>query len=412
MQRRLSAGVRAGTALAAAVLLLTTACSGGDKGSGGVTVGEKADAQAPQVTIDPGDGNVKARPDKGVTVTAAGGTLDKVTVTLKGKPVDGRMADDKTTWKSRTLRPGAKYQVTAVATSPEGKSTTVNASFATHKAPQELSVLDVTPAKNETVGVGMPIIVVFNRAVEDKKAVEKVLEVKSTKPATGAWHWQNDTTAIFRTKNGEYWKPHQKVAFRARLAGVKAGKKTYGTSDFGRGFRIGDSHITTISTKKKKAVAKQNGKTVRTWPISAGRGGRVVNGVDTYLTASGIHLTMGKENPAVMTSEWMGVDPEDKENGGYKEVIPWAVRISSSGEYVHEMAATVWAQGRQNVSHGCINSPPKDARWFYKWSYRGDPVNVVGSKRPLDPFNGWSYHEMSWNRWVKGSALDRTVTTG
>ncbi len=411
MQRRLSAGVRAGAALGAAVLLLTTACSGGGKDEG-VTVGEKADAQAPQVTIDPGDGDVKARPEKGVTVTAAGGTLDKVTVTLKGRPVAGKMADDKTRWRSRTLRPGARYQVTAVATSPEGKSTTVNSTFATHKAPQELRIADVTPSSNEKVGVGMPIIVTFNRAVANKKAVERVLDVKSTKPATGAWHWQNDTTVIFRTKNDEYWKPNQKVMFRARLAGVKTGKGTYGVADFKRGFRIGDAHMTIISTKTKKAVAKENGKTVRTWPISAGRGGRVVNGVDVYLTAGGVHLTMGKENPAIMTSEWMGVDPDDKENGGYKEVIPWAVRISASGEYVHEMASTVWAQGRQNVSHGCINSPPKDARWFYNWSYRGDPVDVIHSKRRLEPFNGWSYYEMPWNRWVKGSALDRTVTTG
>ncbi|MFS2292100.1 MAG: Ig-like domain-containing protein [Actinomadura sp.] len=393
------------------MLLLTTACSGGGKDEG-VTVGEKADAQAPQVTIDPGDGDVKARPEKGVTVTAAGGTLDKVTVTLKGRPVAGKMADDKTRWRSRTLRPGARYQVTAVATSPEGKSTTVNSTFATHKAPQELRIADVTPSSNEKVGVGMPIIVTFNRAVANKKAVERVLDVKSTKPATGAWHWQNDTTVIFRTKNDEYWKPNQKVMFRARLAGVKTGKGTYGVADFKRGFRIGDAHMTIISTKTKKAVAKENGKTVRTWPISAGRGGRVVNGVDVYLTAGGVHLTMGKENPAIMTSEWMGVDPDDKENGGYKEVIPWAVRISASGEYVHEMASTVWAQGRQNVSHGCINSPPKDARWFYRWSYRGDPVNVIHSKRRLDPFNGWSYYEMPWNRWVEGSALDRTVTTG
>ncbi|TDC95355.1 L,D-transpeptidase [Actinomadura sp. 7K507] len=397
--------------MAGVVLLLTTACSGGEEDKG-VTVGEKADAQAPQVTIDPGNGNTKASPEDGVTVTAAGGTLDKVTVMLKGKPVDGKMAADKTNWKSRTLRPGSKYQVNAVATSPQGKSATVNATFATHKAPQRLEIVDITPTKNEKVGVGMPIQVVFNREVGDKKAVEKAFEVKSTKPATGAWFWMNDTTAIFRTKNGEYWKPNQKVMFKAKLAGVKSGKRTYGTSDYSRGFRIGDSHITHISTKSKKAVAKENGKKVRSWPISAGKGGRVVNGVDTFLTASGIHMTMGKENPAIMTSEWMGVDPKDKKNGGYKEVIPWAVRISIKGEYVHSMASTVWAQGEQNVSHGCVNSPPKDARWFYKWSYRGDPVIITGSKRKLEWDNGWSYYEMSWSRWVKGSALDRTVTTG
>ena len=411
MQRRVSAGVRAGAGMAGVVLLLTTACSGGGEKDSGVTVGEKADVGAPEVTINPGDGNTKAAPEDGVVVTAAGGTLEQVTVLLKDKPVAGKMAADKTKWKSRTLRPGAKYQVTAIAKSPEGKSTTVNATFATLKAASKLEIADVTPSSNEKVGVGMPIQVVFNRSVADKKAVEKALEVKSTKSAVGAWHWMNDTTVIFRTKNGQYWQPNQKVMFRARLAGVKSGKRTYGMSDFKRTFRIGDSHITRVSTKSKRAVVKKNGKTVRSWPISAGRGGRVVNGVDTFLTTSGIHLTMGKENPAIMTSEWMGVDPEDKKNGGYKEVIPFAVRISNSGEYVHSMAATVWAQGRQNVSHGCVNSPPKDAQWFYDFSYRGDPVIITGSKRGLDWNNGWSYYQMSWSRWVKGGALDRTVST-
>ncbi|GAA4225532.1 Ig-like domain-containing protein [Actinomadura meridiana] len=411
MQRRASAGVRAGAGVAGVVLLLTTACSGGEK-EGGVTVGEKADASVPQVTINPGNGSAKAQPEDGVVVTAAGGTLQQVTVTLKGKPVDGEMGADKTTWKSRTLRPGSKYQVTAVATSPKGKTATLSASFATAKAAKELDIVDVTPNKNEKVGIGMPIQVVFNRAVDDKAAVEKALDVRSAKPATGAWYWVSDTTVIFRTKNGEYWKPNQKVTFTAKLSGVKAGKKTYGVDDFDRSFRIGDAHMVKISTKKHRAVVEKNGVKVRSWPISAGRGGRVVNGVDTYLTTSGIHLTMGKENPAIMTSEWMGVKPEDKEHGGYKEVIPHAVRISNSGEYIHSMASTTWAQGHQNVSHGCVNSPPKDARWYYGWSYRGDPVIITGTKRKLAPLNGWSYYQMSWSKWVKGSALDRSVTTG
>ncbi|WP_242614412.1 L,D-transpeptidase [Actinomadura roseirufa] len=411
MQRRLPTGVRAGTGLAGVVLLLTAACSGGEKDDG-VTVGGQGDAAAPQVTVNPGNGTGKAAPEAGVVVTASGGTLEQVTVTRKGAPVDGVMSADKTSWRSRTLRPGSQYEVAAVAKSPKGKSTTVNAKFATLKAAAVLDIADVSPNKNEKVGVGMPIIVTFNRPVGDRKAVEQALEVKSAKPATGAWYWVSDTQVIFRTRNGEYWQPNQAVTFTARLAGVKAGKKTYGVSDYTRGFRIGNQHIITASTKTHRLTVKSNGRKIKSWGISAGRGGRVVNGVDTYLTTSGIHLTMGKENPAIMTSEWMGVKPDDKAHGGYKEVIPHAVRISNSGEYIHSMAATVWAQGSQNVSHGCLNSPPAAAQWFYNWSYRGDPVIITGSKRGLPWNNGWSFYQMSWNRWVKGSALDRTVTTG
>ena len=393
-----------------AVLLLATACSGGDGGDG-VTVGGKAEAGTPQLTVSPGDGERRAKPEDGVTVTASGGTIEQVTVTRKGRPVEGALSPDRTSWKSRTLRPGTRYQVTAVAKSPQGKTTTVSGTFTTMKAPVQLGVSDITPMPGEKVGVGMPIIVTFNRPVQDKKAVERVLQVKSTKPAIGAWFWAGSQQVIFRPKNGQYWQPNQQVTLTAKLSGVKTGPRTYAMNDITRRFTIGDSHVITASTKTKRLVVKKNGVKIKSWPISAGKGGRVVNGVDTFLTTSGIHLTMGKENPAVMTSEWMGVDPEDKENGGYKEVIPHAVRISNSGEYIHSMASTVWAQGRQNVSHGCLNSPPAAAQWFYNFAYRGDIVIITGSKRKLEWNNGWSYYQMPWQQWVRGSAFDRAVST-
>ncbi|MQY09173.1 L,D-transpeptidase [Actinomadura macrotermitis] len=411
MQRRVSSGVRAGAGMAGVVLLLATACSGGEKDKAGA-VGGTAEAGAPQVTVTPGDGDGKARPEAGVEVKAAGGTLEQVTLTRKGKPVEGALTGDRTTWKSRTLRPGSQYQVQAVAKSAKGKTTTVTASFTTLKAENELEISDISPSSGGRYGVGIPIQVTFNRPVGDRAAVERALEVRSTKPATGAWYWVSDTQVIFRTKNGEYWQPNQQVTFTAKLAGVKSGKRTYGDADVTRKFKIGDEHIITASTKTHRLVVKKNGKKVKGWGISAGRGGRVVNGVDTYLTTSGVHLTMGKENPAIMTSEWMGVKPEDKANGGYKEVIPHAVRISNSGEYIHSMAATTWAQGRQNVSHGCLNSPPAAAAWFYDFAQLGDVVIITGSKRKLEWNNGWSFYQMPWEKWVKGSALDRSVTTG
>ncbi len=410
MQRRLAAGVRAGAGMAGAVLLLTTACSG-DGDGGGVTVGGNGEAGAPQVTVTPGNGDGKAKPEAGVQVTVTGGTLEQVTVTRGGKPVEGAMANDKTGWKSRTLKPGSSYQVNAVARSPKGKTTTVTAKFSTLKAANPLAVTDVTPSAGETVGVGMPIMVTFNRAVGDRKAVEQALEVKSTKPAVGAWYWVSDTQVIFRTQNGQYWKPNQRVSLKAKLAGVKAGAKVYGTNDFTRSFKIGNSQITTVSTKTKRAVMKVNGKVRKQWKISAGKGGRVRNGVDTYLTTSGIHLTMSKHLVERMTSAWMGVT--DKKHPEYYDLkLPHAVRISNSGEYLHASPDRYWAFGRVNASHGCVNMPPPVAAWYYGVTNRGDVVVITGSKRGLEWNNGWSYYQMPWSKWVKGSALDRTVTTG
>jgi lipoprotein-anchoring transpeptidase ErfK/SrfK len=390
------------------MLVLATACSGDGGGSGSV-IARKAEPAAPQVAIAPADGTRKAKPEKGITIKVTNGTLDKVTVAAKGKKVPGQLSADRTSWRSKwTLVPGSAYNVSATAHNPAGKTTVATSEFRTLKAPNALSVLSVTPSPGEKVGVGMPISVTFDRAVGDRKAVERALEVRSERATQGAWYWASDQTVIFRTK--KFWKPNQKVGFTAHLAGVKSAKDTYGIADLTRKFQIGDSHIITVNTKTHRLTIKRNGTQVKNVGISAGRGGLIRGGVDVYKTTSGIHLTMAKSRVERMTSRWMGVT-DKKDPRFYDEKIPFAVRISNSGEYIHSMASTVWAQGRQNVSHGCINSPPAFAEWFFNWSYLGDPVIVTGSGRGLDPFNGWSYWEMSWQQWVKGSAFDRAVST-
>jgi lipoprotein-anchoring transpeptidase ErfK/SrfK len=415
VRRKFTAGgslrsVWAAAGLTGALLLFTAACSGG--GGGGITVGGNADVSAPQLTISPGDGAGKVKPEDGVVVKAAGGTLDSVTVTAKGKSIAGTMSADRLTWKSRSLLPGSAYEVAATAKNPKGKTSTASSRFRTLKAANILAISDISPGPGAKVGIGMPITITFDRPVGDRKAVEGALTVRSTKPAVGAWNWVSGQQVIFRTKSNSYWAPNQKVTVAARLAGVKAGKGTYGMTDVTRRFSIGDSHIITVSTKTHRLVVKKNGKVIKTWGISAGRGGMIRNGVDVYQTTSGVHLTMAKIRVERMTSQWMGVDAKDKAHGGYDEKIPFAVRISSSGEYIHSMAATVWAQGHQNVSHGCLNSPPASAEWFFNWAYLGDVVIVTGSSRKLGWDNGWSYYQMPWKDWVKGSAFDRAVETG
>lgn len=91
-------------------------------------------------------------------------------------------------------------------------------------------------------------------------------------------------------------------------------------------------------------------------------------------------------------------------------LIDYAVRISNSGEYVHALD-NVWAQGRVNVSHGCVNARPDQARWFYEHALRGDPVIVTGTTRELEWNNGWGYWQLSWPRWLAGSALRHEATS-
>ncbi|MEW9546855.1 L,D-transpeptidase [Nonomuraea sp. NPDC050783] len=267
----------------------------------------------------------------------------------------------------------------------------------------KLDIADITPMgeKTEKVGVGFPIIVTFDRDVKprDRATVEALLQVESDKPNEGAWRWVSARKVIYRTK--AYWKPYQKVLFTARLSELPGNT---GAKDVSRRFAVGAQNVSLVDTKKHVMKVYRNGKLAKKIPISAGRGGLIRNGVDVYLTTSGVHLTMGKKAVETMTSSWMGVtDPKDPRY--YKEEIPWAVRISDSGEYVHQSAGYYQYLGRSNQSHGCVRATPEGAKWFYNLAQRGDVVKITGTKRKLQWNNGWSYWQLSYSQWKKGSAL-------
>ncbi|MGI5284086.1 L,D-transpeptidase [Nonomuraea polychroma] len=267
----------------------------------------------------------------------------------------------------------------------------------------KLGIADITPMgeKTEKVGVGFPIIVTFDRDVKakDRATVEALLEVTPEKPVEGAWRWVSARKVIYRTKT--YWKPYQKVLFTARLSELPGNT---GAKDVSRRFAVGAQHISVVNTRTHQMKVYRNGKLAKKIPISAGKGGLIRSGVDVYLTTSGIHLTMGKKAVETMTSSWMGVtDPKDPRY--YKEEIPWAVRISDSGEYVHQSAGYYHFLGRSNQSHGCVRATPAGAKYFYTIAQRGDVVKITGTKRKLQWNNGWSYWQLNWTQWKKGSAL-------
>ncbi|PZG15614.1 hypothetical protein C1I98_39250, partial [Spongiactinospora gelatinilytica] len=285
------------------------------------------------------------------------------------------------------------YTVTATAQGTGGPAEHTS-TFTTLKPARELTIADVTPSlKGEKVGVGAPIIVTFNQSVGDRRAVEKALKVEAEKPVQGAWRWIADNRIIYRT--AKYWPAHQTVTFTADLEGVRAARDMYGVKDVTKTIKIGAKVISTVDARKKTMTVKRDGKTVKKMLISAGKAT-----TREYTTTSGVHLTMEKANPVRMISP--GRKKGDPEY--YDVMINHAVRISNSGEYVHAKN-NVWAQGRQNVSHGCINARPDQARWFYDTMQRGDLVIVKGTSRDLEWNNGWGYWQMPFKQWKKGSAL-------
>jgi lipoprotein-anchoring transpeptidase ErfK/SrfK len=383
-------------ALAAAALL---ALRGGDRDGGRAagTPGQAADgkpASQVRLSVSPRHKATGVRLDAHAKVVAADGTLRSVTVkAADGRRLAGKLDAGRQTWTSSgALAPATRYRMTVEAVDEAGVAARRSTSFTTLRPRAELRAA-VMPLEGETVGVGLPIGVWFNEPVADRAAVERRLQVVSSKPVDGAWHWFNDSEVHYRPR--AYWPSGAKVTLRARLAGTAAGDGVWGVADRTISFRIGDRHVSVVNAKTHRMKVVANGKTLRVMPVSTGR--------DKYPTTNGVHFVIEKTRDKLMDSSTIGI-PRDSP-GGYYQHVAWSVRISNSGEFVHAAPWSTGSQGRANVSHGCVNLSTANAAWFFKLTRRGDVVEVVGSpRRPGDSF-GVADWNMSWSEWLAGSAL-------
>lgn len=385
--------------LAAAVVTVAVAATMTALHTSRVAMELEALAKAPVAVLSPSVPAGAQGVDIGepLMITAIGGTLSTVNVTGPGgKPLPGTLNPDRTRWISEPLDFNSEYTATATGIGHDGRpAAPLNAVFRTVAPANTLQVQRVRPSNGQVVGVAMPISIYFNRDITDRAAVERQLTVTTSVPTVGSFHWVDDNQVNWRPK--EYWKSGTKVTVSSALRGLHAGAGTYGAADYTSSFTIGRHQEVLGQVNKHTLTLLENGRAVRTFPASYGRA--------QYPTQYGVHVAFEKHPTKRMRSDsWGG--PVKGEPGFYDEVLPLAVRISNNGEFVHVNGATVGAQGRSNVSHGCINLSPANGRTFYNWVQIGDPVNIVGSSRPLTKADGdiadWL---MSWDDYVAGSAL-------
>ncbi|MFG1948864.1 Ig-like domain-containing protein [Nonomuraea sp. NPDC048826] len=372
-----------------AATISLAACLVAAGGCGAVTP-QAPPPRPPAVTVSPPLGADRARPDLGLVVRAQGGPLHRVVVHADGVPVRGGLDAARTTWRSQwALRPGAEYTVAVTAAG----RTVAAGRFRTRAAERTFQLAATAPLPGETVGVGMPVVLDFDAPVRDRAAVERALEVRAEKPVEGAWRWIGDTRVVYRTRR--FWPARQQVTVTAHLAGTRSAPGVYGTTDRTFAFTVGRHQASRIDTRAHRMTVHRDGRPAQDMAISAG-----MATTREYTTTSGVHLTMEKGHPVRMVSPGRA----EGDPGYYDVMIDHAVRISDSGEYVHAKD-NVWAQGRRNVSHGCVNARPDQAAWFYTHSLRGDPVVITGTDRALEWDNGWGFWQLSWEKWREGSAL-------
>ncbi|MEU7401876.1 Ig-like domain-containing protein [Streptomyces sp. NPDC044948] len=387
-------------ALAAAASVLLAACSGiGSAEERERSKGAAAVTAAPvKIAVKPVTGADAAAPGDKVTVRATGGKLTEVTVRAADTDAfAGSLSQDRSTWTSSArLAPDTHYTVLARAEGASGKRISERSTFTTAAA-RDTFVGEYSPDKGTTVGVGMPVSVTFNKPIRDKAAVERGLTVTASPAVEGAWSWMKGRDGKDRVdyRPKEFWKPGTKVTLRMSLSGVDAGGGVYGTQQRVVNFRIGKAVVSTVDVKRKTMTVTENGKTLRTLPVSNGKKG--------YDTWSGTMVVLSKVRTLRMDSSTVGIfGPEAYDLGE----VNWDVQLTPSGTYAHAAPWNEGLFGKVNASHGCICMSTADAKWFYDHVGPGDPVTVVNSAEDTVAVNnGYGDWNVGWATWAAGSAL-------
>ncbi|MBJ6624966.1 L,D-transpeptidase [Streptomyces sp. I4(2020)] len=396
-------GGRKLAALALGVMLAVTACGGGSepgsasgdgKGKGKDSTAARSTQSEARVTVAPRDGAKSVETSGELKVTAAQGKLTEVVVkNAKGKAVEGAISKDGASWTPSThLAASTSYTVHAVAEDAEGRTTTQDSRFTT-LTPKETFLGHFTPEDGSTVGVGMPFSLNFTRGITNPDDVEKAIRV-TTEPAVEVeGHWFGNDRLDFRPQT--YWKAGTKVTVDLNLDGVEGRDGVYGEQSKKVSFTIGRSQISVVDAKKLTMKVIRDGKVIKKIKVTTGAPG--------YETWNGKMVISEKLAVTRMNGETVGY-------GGEYDIkdVPHAMRLSTSGTFIH---GNYWggdAFGNRNASHGCVGlrdvkggwDKKAPAAWFFDNSLIGDVVEVKNSDdaviAPDNGLNGWN---MSWEKW-------------
>jgi lipoprotein-anchoring transpeptidase ErfK/SrfK len=426
-RRRASRRAGAIVVAAGAVAVLTlAACTSKTGGSGSdkspaahnnsLSAGASSSASAPTSTaaqpavITAPTAAEAISPATPVTVGIANGKLTDVTMlNPAGRKVRGALSADGTSWhNTEELGYSKTYRITATGVNGDGSAVSKKAQVTTvtpnnQTMPYLVDLYGSALDNGGTYGVGMVVKIHFDEVVNRAKA-ERALQVTTTPSVTGGWYWDDGQNVYWRPQH--YFTPGTKVSVSAKVYGVNVGPGLYGQADKTVSFTIGAKHYSVADAKTHKVKVYFNDKLVRTMPTSMGQGGTVQgkNGPIYLWTMPGTYTVLGHENPATMSSDSYGL-PANSPLGYAPEKVYWSTKISTDGIYLHELDTTVWAQGHQNVSHGCLNLNLTNAKWYYQHSRVGDLVKVIHSGGPHLQFWQGGQWDVPWSTWLQHSAL-------
>lgn len=395
-------------------VLMLSACNdgGGEKSQGSSDAGKSQaevdaaaakDASKARIAITPKDGSTNVPLNDGTNVAVSDGTLTKVELkSSDGTAVTGKIAADGKGWKpDAALKRSTKYALAATAKDEAGREAHENASFTT-LSPENSFVGSFVPEEGETVGVGMPVSITFNKPIKDQKAVQAAISVTSSSGQEVVGHWFGNQRLDFRPE--QYWQANSTVTLKLALQGVQGAPGIVGAQNKTVTFKVGRSQVSTVDVKAKTMTVTRDGQVLKTIPISAGS--------PENPTYNGQMVISEKFKETRMDGSTVGF--KNSEGKGEYDIkdVPHAMRLSTSGTFIH---GNYWGAdsifGKVNTSHGCVglndaqgaNDPNQPGAWFFDNSLIGDVVTVVNSPdKTIKPDNGLNGWNMPWAEWKAG----------
>ncbi|HJQ43151.1 MAG TPA: L,D-transpeptidase [Jatrophihabitantaceae bacterium] len=258
-----------------------------------------------------------------------------------------------------------------------------------------------------TYGVGMPIIVSFSaRITEARDFVAATTVQVDGHPARGYWYFEVSADRAFPVKASfvpytvnppvyaqgvhTLWPANSRITMTMKTKGVSAGTGMTFANNLSLHMNVADAHISTVDCAEgvEHMVSRSNGVPWRGFPVSCGSA--------QHPTYTGVKVVMQKGEPDPASGKLRPNGAVIMRGPGYESLVNWSVRITNSGEYVHDAPWNIGNIGTRSTSHGCTNLRDADAIAYYNWARVGDVVlhsNTGGGKMPF--WDGYGTHNLS-----------------
>ena len=274
--------------------------------------------------------------------------------------------------------PATSYGSPGASTASEGAGTTVH--------------IKLYNADNHTVGVAMPVIAIFSHKITNARPFVQATRVTvNGKPYQAAWYFERSAAGLgameAHLRPEYYWPPHSKIHVSLDTQGKAAGRGLTYDDSLTLDFTTGARTIATVDDSTNTLTVRTDGVSVATYPVSLGS--------PKTPTFGGIKVIMGKQATVRL------------KGAAYDEVLPYALRLTYSGEYlVGSPGDTAAIQKRLDVSNGCTDLVKANAARIYEMLSVGDPVEYVGGKGPTMSFtDGFGDWNVRWPKWLQGGLL-------